>query len=428
MDATGRNGIDVRSNAGKPSIGWDIWAVVAAFGAYFCMYMYRKPFTVASFETMTAFGMAYKPLAIISQVLGYTISKFIGIKVVSEAEPAKRYMYFLGMILVAEIALVLFGLTPAPFNLFWLFVNGLPLGMVFGFVLAYLEGRVRTELLTAGLCASFIIADGVAKSSGSWLMSLGVQEIWMPSATGALFIPGIILFAWMLSKIPPPSQVDVMNRSERAPMDAAARRQFLMKYAMGFSMLVGIYALVGVLRGVRGDFAKEIWDGLHFKVDPGLFSVTEIIIAFSVLVVIAVLVLIKDNQKAFNAGLALAGIGFVIVIGSLLGLQFSILSPFLFVVLIGFGLYLPYIAIHATVFERLIAFTKERGTIGYLMYVSDAASYALLVGLLFFKNLGDPKSVQILPFFIGLAWIVALACLAMLWPTFSSFNKLRRSL
>ena len=35
----------------------------------------------------------------------------------------------------------------------WLFVNGLPLGMVFGLVIGFLEGRKVTEALSAGpLC------------------------------------------------------------------------------------------------------------------------------------------------------------------------------------------------------------------------------------------------------------------------------------
>jgi hypothetical protein len=404
----------------------EIWAIVATFGAYFCMYMFRKPFTSASFESMTALGMAFKPLAVISQVLGYTLSKFIGIKVVSEASPGKRVLYFLVMIGVAEIALVLFGLTPAPYNLVWLFLNGLPLGMVFGMVLSYLEGRARTEILTASLCASFIVADGVAKTSGTWLMQQGVSESWMPAGVGALYLPAIALFAWMLSQIPGQSKTDIELRAERKPMDKEARRSFFKKYAVGLTLLVLIYSLVGVLRGVRGDFAKEIWEGLNYKVDAASFSTTEIIIAFAVLAVIAFLVFIKDNGRAFQTGLAMAACGMGVVVLSLVGQQLGWVNPYAFMVLIGFGLYVPYIAIHATVFERLVAYTKEPATIGYLMYVADAVSYAMLVGLLLFKNLGQAEASKMLPFFLTLAWVVAGACLLMLWPASHYFRTRRQ--
>jgi len=411
----------------KSSIGIDLFAVVATFGAYFCMYMYRKPFTAASYETLSAFGMAYKPIAVISQVLGYTLSKFVGIKVISEASPKHRVLYYLAMIGIAEVALVLFGVTPEPWNLLWLFVNGLPLGMVFGLVLAYLEGRVRTEALTAGLCVSFVVADGVAKSSGTWLMEQGVPETWMPAATGAMFLPGIVLFGWMLSRIPGQSEEDIALRSKREPMDKVQRREFFGKFALGFSLLIAMYSLVGVLRGVRGDFAKEIWAGLNTKVDAALFSQTELWVAFSVLAIIACLILIRNNEKAFGAGLILSGLGFGLILISLIGLQAGWMNPFNFVVMIGLGLYLPYIAIHATVFERLIAYTREKATIGYLMYLADATSYAMLVGLLFYKNLGQAKSEQILPFFLALSWFVAIACLLMLLPTWLYFRQKRKN-
>lgn len=411
----------------KSALGTDVWAIIATFGAYFCMYMYRKPFSAATFEDLTFMGMAYKPIALISQVLGYTVSKFVGIKVISELSPGKKVSYYLGMIAVAEFALILFGITPAPFNVVWLFLNGLPLGMVFGLVLSSLEGRMRTEALTACLCASFVIADGVAKSSGLWLIGQGVTEQWMPAATGVMYLPGIILFGWMLSRISPPSTADVEARSERTQMDKTARREFFRKFGFGLTLLITTYALVGVLRGVRSDFSREIWEAMGTKVDASLFSRSELIVALSVLLVIGFLVVIRDNAKAFQAGLWLSGSGLGIVILSLLGRQTGLLDPFLFIVVIGFGLYLPYIAIHATVFERLIAYTREKATIGYLMYVADAVSYAALVGVFLLKNFGKADAAQVLPFFLGLSWLVAIAGILMLIPTAKFFSARGRN-
>ncbi len=53
------------------------------------MYAFRKPFSVGTFAVPGVSFMPeidYKVLLIISQVIGYTLSKFIGIKVVSELE------------------------------------------------------------------------------------------------------------------------------------------------------------------------------------------------------------------------------------------------------------------------------------------------------------------------------------------------------
>ena len=119
--------------------------------------------------------------------------------------PAKRGRTILALIAIAHFALLLFALIPPPWNFVFLFMNGLPLGMVFGLLLSFLEGRQVTETLAAGLCASFIVSSGVVKSVGSWLMlEHGVTEYWMPFLTGLIFIPPLIAAVWMLRQIPPP--------------------------------------------------------------------------------------------------------------------------------------------------------------------------------------------------------------------------------
>ena len=97
---------------------------------------------------------------------------------------------------IAGVALVLFAITPAPYNIIWMLVNGFPLGMIWGLVFSYLEGRKNTEILGAGLCVSFIVSSGVVKSMGKYVMlSWGVSEFWMPFVTAMIFaIPLVICF------------------------------------------------------------------------------------------------------------------------------------------------------------------------------------------------------------------------------------------
>ena len=191
------------------------------------MYAFRKPFTAATYEDTVWMGIGFKTILVAAQVGGYTLSKFIGIKVVSEMPPKYRAISILGLIGVAEIALLMFALTPVPWNFIWLFVNGLPLGMVFGLVLGFLEGRRVTESLSAGLCASFIVSSGFVKSVGRTLMQdYGVDTYWMPFASGLIFVVPLCVFVWMLSQIPPPSKKDEHQRSKRAPMNGLDRRSF----------------------------------------------------------------------------------------------------------------------------------------------------------------------------------------------------------
>ena len=177
------------------------WCMIAAFGTYFCMYAFRKPFTAGTYSGLNLWDIHYKSILIISQVVGYMLSKFIGIKVISELKSSQRKKLIICLILIAEMALLFFGLTPYPYNFIFLFLNGLPLGMVWGIVFSYLEGRRFTEVLAMGLSISLIISSGILKTAyfeiHDWFPS--VTEFWMPALVGIIFLPLFLLFVWMLS-------------------------------------------------------------------------------------------------------------------------------------------------------------------------------------------------------------------------------------
>ena len=80
----------------------------AALLSYSLVYALRKPFTAATFDGMELFGMDYKVATSIIQIFGYMVSKFIGIKLISELKREGRLKFILVSIGVAELSLVLF--------------------------------------------------------------------------------------------------------------------------------------------------------------------------------------------------------------------------------------------------------------------------------------------------------------------------------
>lgn len=391
------------------------WALVAAFGAYFCMYGFRKPFTAATYEEQTLWwGFGYKAVLVTAQVLGYTLSKFIGIRVIAQMRPEHRARTLWLFVGLAQAALLLFALVPAPWNCLCLFLNGLPLGMVFGLVLGWLEGRRVTEVLTAGLCASFILADGVTKSVGAYLLAAGVPPFWMPFAAGLVFALPFGLFVWMLQRIPPPTTYDIAQRNERLPMTRAERRALFAKYAMGLSLLIGVYLLLTILRSVRADFAPEIWQGLGFTGQPTVFTRSELFVMFGVVVANGLAVLIRNNRRAFFTAISISLFGFVLAGVALLGWRRGWFDGFAFMVLIGLGLYLPYVAVHTTVFERLLAMTGDKGNLGFLMYLADAFGYLGYVAVMLGRNV-VPTNQSFVEFFVWVAGsVTALAVLFLI--------------
>lgn len=354
--------------------------MIAAFGTYFCMYGFRVPFKAAAYEHQFDFSgnwqLDEKSIFVIAQVIGYTISKFLGIKFVSEIPPHRRAVAILGLIGFSEMALVGFGASGRPWNIAFIFLNGLPLGMVFGLVLGFLEGRRTTELLAAGLCTSFILADGVMKSVGQSLIAT-CGEDWMPAVAGSVFALPLCVFVWMLTQIPRPSQADESHRQVRTVMGGAARWQYLRKYLWGLTPIIVVYLLANILRSIRGDFARELWTDLG--VDPSefakRFTQSEIWVGFLVLAINGSCVLFGHNSRAYLSSLSICAAGLILLICTCFLQAQKQLSPLTFMVLVGLGLYMPYVAIHTTVLERFIALTREKGNLGYLMALVDSSGY-----------------------------------------------------
>jgi hypothetical protein len=398
------------------------WAIVAAFGTYFCVYAFRRPFTAAKFEGISFGELDYKTLLVTAQVIGYTISKFIGIKVISEMRPQRRTAVLLSLIAAAQLALLGFAVTPAPYGFVFLFLNGLPLGMAFGLVLGFLEGRTVSEALTAGLCASFILADGATRGVGRWLLGAGVTEAWMPFVAGGLFIAPLLSFVWMLSRVTPPDASDVAARSARVPMTSSDRWRMFRHYAFGLSLLIVVYLSVTILRSMRGDFAPEIWSELGLNASPSDYATSEIFVGLAVVLLTGVSIVIRNNRRAFFVALLTAGLGPLLILLAVIMQGAGTIAPYAFMVLVGLGLYLPYVAIHTTIYERLIAMTRERGNMSYLMYLTDAFGYLGYVAIMIVHNFVkfDGGFVSL---FVKACWLLSIVCLSAIGLSWVYFAR-----
>ena len=377
-------------------------AGIAGYCAYFSMYAFRKPFSAATFDVVPGwhFVLDYKIALVLAQVAGYALSKLIGVKVVSEIDPARRGAAILGLIGTSWLALVAFALVPAPWNVAALFFNGLPLGMIWGLVFGYMEGRRVSEMLGAILCASFILSSGVVKSVGAWLLnSVHVTPFWMPAAVGALFAPLLLISVWVLGQLPPPSAEDEAQRVKRAPMGPAERSAFLRAYWPGMLMLVAAYVLLTAFRDFRDNFAAEIWTALGYGKEAGMFTASELPVAAISLVALGALMVVRDNLRALMWIHGLVVAGFVLLGAATWAFQAHLLSPLAWMIAAGAGLYLAYTPFNAMLFDRLIAYSGRIATAGFLIYVADASGYVGSAALLVWRNFGAVQ-MNWLQFFI----------------------------
>src|SRR4029079_5909241 len=112
-----------------PAPVMNIYAIVTAFSAYFCVYACRNPFTAATYEGLYLAGtqIELKTSLVVSQIIGYMLAKYAGIKFVSEAPRGRRAWLIAGLIAWAELAMVLFAIVPTEWKVAAILLNGFPL-------------------------------------------------------------------------------------------------------------------------------------------------------------------------------------------------------------------------------------------------------------------------------------------------------------
>ncbi|MFT3675976.1 MAG: DUF5690 family protein [Chitinophagaceae bacterium] len=115
-------------------------AALVAFLAYSAVYAYRKPFTTATFTGISFWGVSYQTWLIISQVIGYMLSKFAGIRFIAELKRNGRWKTSVILVGIAWISLFFFAITPAPYGMICLLINGFMLGFMWGIIFSYVEG------------------------------------------------------------------------------------------------------------------------------------------------------------------------------------------------------------------------------------------------------------------------------------------------
>jgi len=384
------------------------YLIAASFITYFSMYAFRKPFSAGTFEGLTFWDIDYKVFAVFFQLIGYTTSKFFGIKLIAELKPSQRIVWILILMGIAWLALLFFAIVPAPYNLIFLFLNGLPLGMIWGVVYSFLEGRKLTELLGAGLSTSFILSSGVVKATGRTLiLNYSVSEFWMPFLTGLLFVPALLLGVYMLSLIPPPTVDDEMHRTKRIPMDSKMRKLFFKEFSIGIILTTTIYIFLTIFRDIRDNFAVEIWSSLGYSGRPDILATSEIPIAMAVMIIIGLMILIENNRTAFYINiLIIITAGFLLLTTTILN-HFDMIDPVLWMIMNGFSMYLGYIAYHTFLYERWIAVFRYKSNIGFLMYIADAFGYMGSSIILFSKSFMS-LDLNWLQFFIKISYLTSI--------------------
>ena len=370
----------------------NIFAFISAFACYFSMYAFRKTFTAASYEGIQLWHVDFKIMAITFQQIGYTISKFIGIKFISELNPNRRGLWVILFIGIAEVALILFGAIPPPYNALVMFINGLPLGLIWGLVFSYIEGRKTAEMLGAGMAISFIVSSGAVKSVGSQFLQANlVNQWWMPATVGAIFFPLTLLTVFFLESLPPPNQMDIESRTERVAMSHSDRIKFVKTFGPGILSMTVFYMFLTAYRDFRDNFAPELWQAFGYETTPSIFTTSEIIVAVIIVIPIALFMLIKVQMHVFIAYHSAICAGQVFLLLCAILVDKDAMSGLPFMIITGVGLYIGYVPFNSIIFDLFIATFKYPANSGFIQYICDSFGYLAAIIILFVKNFASPN-------------------------------------
>jgi hypothetical protein len=398
------------------------------------MFAFRKPFAAASYSDEAWLGgsVGLKTALVIGQVAGYGLAKFAGIKFCSEAPRGRRASLLFTMVLAAEAALCLFAVLPDGWRPLAMLLNGAPLGMVWGLVVWYLEGRRTSEILLAGVSCSFIVASGAVKDIGRAVLAGAdlplfglalpnpfppLDETWMPAAVGALFLAPFFAAVWMLDRLPEPDARDVALRSPRATMDNRSRAAFIRRFWPGMALLLAAYFFITAFRDFRDNYSVELYAELDYPYlqNQSIITQSESYVGLGVAAVLALLYFVRDNRRGLAAVFAVMAGGVALLGGATWLRQQGALSGFWWMTLVGLGSYLAYVPYGSVLFDRVIASTRVAGTAVFAIYVADTLGYMGTITVLLTKDywVGDATRLEFLESFAYALSLGGVVCLTL---------------
>lgn len=362
-----------------------LWAGGAALLSYSLVYALRKPYTAASFEGLTFMGSDYKVAVTTIQILGYVIAKFFGIKIISELKKENRFRFFVGSAILAELALVGFGLLEAPYNVAAMFVNGLSLGCMWGVIFSFIEGRKVTDILASLLGVSMVFSSGVAKSFGLFAMNeMQIDQFWMPAVIGGFALPLLVFMGYMLKRLPQPTAEDIALRNERVVLDGKGRVALFRKYAPILTLLfIGNFMLL-VLRDIKEDFLVNILDMSNQS--SKLFARIDTIVTLIILGIFALFAFFRSNIRALLWLMTLVIAGCLTMTYVSFHYETLDLKPVTWLFIQSLSLYIAYLTFQTIFFDRFIACFRIKGNVGFFIALIDFIGYLGTVTLLSTKE------------------------------------------
>lgn len=354
------------------------------------MYAIRKPFTALVYS-QDILGYGIKSWMVLAQLLGYTLSKFVGIKWLGELNRNHRFRMIVLILTSATIPLLLMGFSNCKYWPIWMLLNGFPLGLIWGIVFSYIEGRNLTELIGAILACTFIFSSGFVKSIAILLQENHFSLEFIPFYVAIIFLIPAIIFSYLLEKMPTPSNEEILANAPRTALTKSERKAINKKYFGFLFAIILLYGFLTLLRDVRDNFGAEIMSGLHIYNAKNLTQL-ESIITIIMLVSIPFISRVKNHYNAILTTIVVTFLGGLICISTSILFKNQLIDGMGLLLFSGGGIYIGYILINISIMNRLIGLNGTPANSGFLVYMADSAGYLcslFISGFALFSKKGE---------------------------------------
>jgi hypothetical protein len=242
-------------------------------------------------------------------------------------------------------------------------------------------------MLSLGLTINMIMGSGALKSIYFIIHdAFHVGEFWMPAVEGLVFVGPFLFFVWMLSRIPAQNESDIAQRTKREAMTGSDKRRLLAGFGIGLFAMVAINALLTMSRDFRDNFMVEVAQEINLSASMNIFLQIEFLIGLFVFVCVGCLSFIRSNRTCFVVQHLMIFAGLAILLAGSVLYAVGRISPQLWFVTVGYGIFLPYITIQSVYFDRFIALFRTKANAGFLIYICDSAGYTCSLLILLYKE------------------------------------------
>lgn len=392
-----------------------LYGGLSSFCLYVCVYVYRRSFQVVPLDEKWTEDIYLKDAVVFAQTAGLLIAKLYGIQYNAEAKRYNVTVHLLVAIAAAECSLIAYAVVENFWKPFAIFFNGLPLGVVWGLLVTFLEGRETSDAMLLMLAEGFLIGNGLVKAVCKWVLDRGrIDKFVMPAVMGAAVYPLVLFFSWLLYQFPGPSRADEHSRTARMAMFSKEREIFVNSQWVGLCLLFFAYMFLMAFKEFRDFYMNDILSERGEQVDFGKYLITDVSSGLLIMACLGGSGCIKDSRRAMQFIFLMSGFGSAIIFTTLIMDLALGLGTNVWWILLGAGNYIGYVAYNSIAFERLIAYTRFDSTLAFPMVLCDLAGYLGSVSTLLFAPLSNKLAVLRVLGFVGsivtmILWALATA-------------------